>query len=226
MRQVLILLLLLLLPQASNADSINADQSSITTAGGGYSTVQDEASALTSRSNLNFIGAGVSCVDNSGSSRTDCTIAGGGTPATEVVRAQTNTAQTVTSSGNPIITFEQEAYDTDTMHDNSTNNGRITFTTAGVYLVWGKVLWDDDTNSTGFRQITIERNGVGTDEAIDRRSPTGVAGEFTTNHVMYEDTFVATDYVELHASQNSGVTLSTRVGNTKDVAFGARRMGD
>lgn len=44
----------------------------------GYSRVQDEGSDLTRRKTLNLTGAGVSCVDNSGSSRTDCTIAGGG----------------------------------------------------------------------------------------------------------------------------------------------------
>lgn len=42
-----------------------------------YTTIQDETSGLTQRTTLNFTGAGVSCVDNSGSSRTDCTISGG-----------------------------------------------------------------------------------------------------------------------------------------------------
>lgn len=46
-------------------------------AGGGYVTVQDEASSLTARSTLNFTGAGVTCADNAGSTRTDCTIPGG-----------------------------------------------------------------------------------------------------------------------------------------------------
>lgn len=45
---------------------------------GGYSTVQDEGSALTARTAINFTGAGVSCVDNGGATRTDCTISGGG----------------------------------------------------------------------------------------------------------------------------------------------------
>lgn len=42
-------------------------------AGGGYTTTQYNASNLTQRSALNFQGTGMSCVDNSGSSRTDCT---------------------------------------------------------------------------------------------------------------------------------------------------------
>lgn len=44
----------------------------------GYTTVADEGSSLTARATLNFTGAGVSCVDNAGSTRTDCTISGGG----------------------------------------------------------------------------------------------------------------------------------------------------
>lgn len=40
----------------------------------GYDEVLDEASGLTKRPQVNFIGGGVTCVDNSGSTRTDCTI--------------------------------------------------------------------------------------------------------------------------------------------------------
>lgn len=47
--------------------------------GVGYDEVLDEASGLTKRAQVNFIGGGVSCVDNPGATRTDCTIAGGGT---------------------------------------------------------------------------------------------------------------------------------------------------
>lgn len=42
-----------------------------------YSVVQDEGSSLTSRGTINFIGAAITCVDNSGASRTDCTIDAG-----------------------------------------------------------------------------------------------------------------------------------------------------
>jgi len=42
--------------------------------GVGYDEVLDEAGGLTKRAKLNFTGAGVSCADNSGATRTDCTI--------------------------------------------------------------------------------------------------------------------------------------------------------
>ncbi len=43
-----------------------------------YGTVQEEGSSLTQRRTVNFIGSSVTCVDNGGSSRTDCTISAGG----------------------------------------------------------------------------------------------------------------------------------------------------
>src|SRR5690242_12759599 len=46
--------------------------------GSAYATVQDEGTPLTQRNTINFTGAGVTCTDNSGSSRTDCDISGGG----------------------------------------------------------------------------------------------------------------------------------------------------
>jgi hypothetical protein len=42
------------------------------------SQIQDEGTDLTRRVKLNMTGAGVTCVDNSGQGRTDCTITGGG----------------------------------------------------------------------------------------------------------------------------------------------------
>lgn len=49
-----------------------------TPSAGGYTTVMEEGSALTQRATVNFIGATITCVDNSGSTRTDCTITAGG----------------------------------------------------------------------------------------------------------------------------------------------------
>lgn len=42
--------------------------------GSGYSVIQDEGTPLTSRTTMNFIGAGITATDNSGSSRTDITL--------------------------------------------------------------------------------------------------------------------------------------------------------
>lgn len=44
----------------------------------GYATIQQATVPLTQRQVVNFTGAGVTCVDNAGATRTDCTVAGGG----------------------------------------------------------------------------------------------------------------------------------------------------
>jgi hypothetical protein len=51
-----------------------------------YQIIQDEGTNLPQRQKLNFTGAGVSCVDNSGNARTDCTFSGGGGGADQTVR--------------------------------------------------------------------------------------------------------------------------------------------
>lgn len=69
----------------------------------GYQTIQDEAGALTQRTAVNFTGAGVSCVDNAGSTRTDCTISGAASSTNAdnllLLSESADTSQFVTLSG-------------------------------------------------------------------------------------------------------------------------------
>jgi len=62
-----------------------------------YNLIENAGSALTMRSTLNFTGAGVSCADNSGSVRTDCTISGSaGNPTITVANASSTGTTTAT----------------------------------------------------------------------------------------------------------------------------------
>lgn len=76
-----------LIPSLCSADPTSPAGTSIT-------QIQDEGANVTRRQKLNFIGAGVNCVDNSGSVRTDCTITsgGGGTPGGSDTQLQYNNA--------------------------------------------------------------------------------------------------------------------------------------
>jgi hypothetical protein len=56
------------------------------------------------------------------------------------------------------VAWNSEDYDTDTMHDNVTNNTRITPTTAGIYLVEFSVHFTFTGTSTTFQNI-INKNG-------------------------------------------------------------------
>ena len=66
--------------------------------GSAYATVQDEGTPLTQRNTLNFAGAGVSCADDT--TRTTCTISGGGSGAPV-------DAEYVTYASNATLTVER-----------------------------------------------------------------------------------------------------------------------
>ena len=69
--------------------------------GVGYDEILDETSGLTKRAQVNFTGAGVSCVDNGGATRTDCTIAGGASQniwATFTAQSGSTTADSTTDT--------------------------------------------------------------------------------------------------------------------------------
>ena len=54
------------------------------------------------------------------------------------------------------VTFDTESFDTDTMHDNVTNNTRITFTTAGYYEVNAQI----STSSNAVARFNIKLNDL------------------------------------------------------------------
>ena len=61
-----------------------------------YTLIQQAAANLTRRTTLNFTGTGVSCVDNAGASRTDCTINSTTSLAFSGLTSGTNTTATMT----------------------------------------------------------------------------------------------------------------------------------
>src|SRR4051794_36542543 len=44
---------------------------------GGVQRIQDEGTSLPARTKVNFTGSSVTCADNAGANRTDCTVTGG-----------------------------------------------------------------------------------------------------------------------------------------------------
>jgi hypothetical protein len=119
------------------------------------------------------------------------------------------------------IPWTAEFYDTNTFHDNSTNNSRITIPSGqdGYYLITGIVLWTN--NGTGQRQHIILKNGAGT--GWDDIALTNAASYTVTNgaRMLY---LVAGDYVQLSVSQNSGGALDAFGGTTASI-FQATKIG-
>lgn len=101
------------------------------------------------------------------------------------------------------LTFDSETFDTDTIHSTSVNTGRLTATTAGVYVITGHATFD--ANATGRRALEIRLDGTTSLALQTAASPGAVNHELSVTTIY---AFTAGQYVELRAFQNSGGSLN------------------
>ncbi|MBA7627795.1 hypothetical protein ES703_35264 [subsurface metagenome] len=118
------------------------------------------------------------------------------------------------------LPFNSERFDTDTIHDNVTNNSRLTCLTAGKYLITAHVRFLG--SATGYRQLTII---LGRTLEIARFIISGLAN--------IDQTLVATtiwdlaidQYLEVSVYQNSTVALNIRYLTAFSPEFMMQRIG-
>mgnify|MGYP006405387017 CR=1 FL=1 len=118
------------------------------------------------------------------------------------------------------LAMPNEYFDTDTMHDTTTNNSRITCKTAGTYMVWGGIDWQDATS--GERVIYLRKNGA-TDIGKNGGAPS-VSGR-TTPQVVATVQLAVDDYVELRCYQSEGSALISYASDDYAPNFGALKIG-
>lgn len=111
------------------------------------------------------------------------------------------------------ITFNQEEYDTNAMHDNVTNNTRITIKTGGEYRINYHVKHDAmDKTSYNTR---IYKNGSGEVEGTCDASFGSKDASFGTlkgnSHLL---TLVEDDYLEVQFYHDNGTTQDVLSSNT------------
>jgi len=124
--------------------------------------------------------------------------------------------QSINNDTRTAVAFTSEAFDTNSFHDNSTNNSRITIPSGqgGYYLFTCSNYW---INAGGKRDIYIYRNGS---LVVSLSGVNGVSnGYFALNgsHVM---SLSAGDYVEVYA-ETFGVGTQTILSST----FTATKVG-
>ena len=56
-------------------------------------------------------------------------------------RAHHSSNQSITNNTFTVLSLNSERWDTDSIHDNSTNNSRLTCNTAGKYIITAGVYW-------------------------------------------------------------------------------------
>ena len=121
--------------------------------------------------------------------------------------------QTVFDATNTALTFDSETYDTNTFHDNSTNNTRITIPSgkAGYYLFVLK--WSINESPTGYRQVDLRKNNSSVDRTQIRGTSSG------QNYVTLSTVQSASvgDYFEFFAYQNAGENLGAESGTLQTV---------
>ena len=117
-----------------------------------------------------------------------------------------NTTQSTTSGITLYAALNSEAVDTDGMHDNTTNNSRITCKSAGIYMISAQVSFS--TNTSGARIALVRKNGSSqvlyNDIAVN--SSGGSTGQ--VNGPVQMD---VGDYIELGVFQNSGATNNVTI---------------
>jgi hypothetical protein len=103
------------------------------------------------------------------------------------------------------IQFNAENFDTNTFHDNTTNNTRMTIPAgkAGKYLITCTVGWQ--INTTSDRRIGIYKNG-GALLFTDRIAPSSVDDTAVSSSVVAD--LAVADYLEVLAFQGTGGNLN------------------
>jgi len=121
------------------------------------------------------------------------------------VKVTKTSDQSVPQNTLTMVTWDSEEYDTDDMHDNVTNNSRITFKTAGKYSILAQSEWG--INSGGFRFMDIMKNGV---DSIARVRD--LADNASEHNVAFVGEFEVNDYIELQVFQDTGGNLDFESG--------------
>jgi hypothetical protein len=113
------------------------------------------------------------------------------------------------------LTWDAESYDTASMHDNSTNPGRLTAPVDGIYAVTVQVDWDFNVAGRRTLALLAVNSGSTNPAAIEDRPPTndGFANPTLTTQVQ----LAAGGYVEANVEQTSGGSLDVNAptGQTK-----------
>lgn len=137
------------------------------------------------------------------------TISLGMLPVVPACRVFHSVDQSIAHAVVGVLSFNSQRHVTDNMHSTSTNNSRITFNTAGVYLITGHAAFTSAGDYTDL-QLAIRLNGTTWLELYRDRDPGSLTGGRYMN-VSTPYKFAAGDYVELIAVHSNGAAAARNV---------------
>ncbi len=123
--------------------------------------------------------------------------------------------KSINNATTTIVDFDAEDEDNDSMHDNVTNNSRITFTTAGLYLIGFTDTWSGDVDGQRSGWIFID----GAADAAAARLlvamvPACTSASFQTSYgtsMLYR--FTAGQYIEHRVHHTAGAAINWYAGD-------------
>lgn len=138
---------------------------------------------------------------------------------TQSVKAVKMTNQSIESGSIITIDFDSEEFDTNTLHDNSINNSRLTCKIAGIYLCTLQI--DFEENVTGSRAVQLLKNGT---IAISGTQANALQVGDTVVTILGVCQLAINDYVEGQAYQSSGGALNVQ-GNVLGTFLTMTKIG-
>ena len=127
-------------------------------------------------------------------------------------KAVRSTVQSIPNSADTVISFtDADEFDTDSMHDTSTNPSRITVPTGmtGVWRITATTSWAAHSNATP-RTAELKKNGSAVSRYLagDRRTSFASTAGFGGFDAVLSLT--AGDYIELVVSQDAGASVNVQ----------------
>ena len=111
------------------------------------------------------------------------------------------------SGGFYTVPFNREISDVANMHDNATNNSRVTIGTDGIYLITATIGTNETSN--GDICIAIAKNNS---EVVRVKFDTGSTDDGQSINISHMDSLSASDYIEVRLVNISGnsTTINTK----------------
>jgi hypothetical protein len=136
------------------------------------------------------------------------------------VRLRLSGSQSIPNATDTVLNYTVENFDTNSYHDNTTNNSRITIPAgkAGYYLVFGTVNYSQVANGARVHEILYNNTTtIARDESLSNGGSIQVCHSISSVYYLAE-----ADYIEHRLYQGSGGSLDALANHTQ---FGAVYLG-
>lgn len=121
-------------------------------------------------------------------------------------RISASANQAITASTATFCTFAVEEYDNATMGNLGVNNDRLTFSSAGIYLLSGDVTWASNGNvAAGGRKVALWTS-TGNQIAFDTRR--GASNQITESNITFLYQATLASFLRLEVTHTSGAAVN------------------